>query len=128
MKKKIIYTSFLITAFLMICTLSGWGNEKKSLPYPDFSSRLVPITVYCTADTVPPKKVDQDKEKKDGAIKQEHAEVTENNVVVTVKPEELKTIKEVPRSKKKIKPVKIDGVPPPKNIIKPKIIVKKIKI
>lgn len=126
MKKKTAYT-FLITGLLTIRTLTGWGSELSSLPYFVVSKQFASAPVYCLSDTVPSKKTDQDKDKKkDGEI-QDPATVPANNAPATVK-EEIKVIKEVPKSKKKIKPTKIDVIPPPQNIIKPKIIIKKIKI
>jgi hypothetical protein len=127
MKKRTVYIQFLITGFLTIRTLTGWGSELKPPPYPILLKQSVPALVYCINDTVPPKKTEQDKNKKNDATVQDPAKVPENNVTATV-PKEIKVIKEVPKSKKKIKPVKIDGLPPPKNIIKPKIVIKKIKI
>lgn len=127
MKKRTVYIQFLITGLFTIRTLTGWGSELKPLPYPALSKQSVPTLAYCLTDTVPPKKTEQDKDKKNDAAVQDPVKVPENNVTATVK-EEIKVIKEVPKSKKKIKPVKIDGIPPPKTIIKPKIIIKKIKV
>lgn len=127
MKKRTVYIQFLITGLLTIRTLTGWGSELKSLPYPSLSKQSIPALEYCINDTVPPKKTEQDKNKKNDDAVQDPVKVPENNVTATVQ-EEVKVIKEVPKSKKKINPVKIDGIPPPKNIIKPKIIIKKIKV
>ncbi len=127
MKKRTVYIQFLITGLLTIRTLTGWGSELKPLPYSALSKQSVPELVYCINDTVPSKKTEQDKNKKTDAGIQDPVKVPENNVTATVE-EKIKVIKEVPKSKKKIKPVKIDGIPPPKNIIKPKIVIKKIKV
>lgn len=127
MKKRTAYTHFLITGLLVFRTLTGWSSEHSSLPYPVISKKFVPALALCVSDTVPPKKVDQDKNKKTDAVKQDPVPAAENNITNTVK-EEIKTIKEVPKSKKKIKPVKIDGIPPPQKIIKPTIIIRKIKV
>jgi len=127
MKKRTVYIQFLITGLLTIRTLTGWGSELKPLPYSALSKQSVPELVYCINDTVPSKKTEQDKNKKTDARVQDPVKVPENNVTATVE-EKIKVIKEVPKSKKKIKPVKIDGIPPPKNIIKPKIVIKKIKV
>lgn len=127
MKKRTVYIQFLITGLLTIRTLTGWGSELKPLPYSALSKQSVPELLYCINDTVPSKKTEQDKNKKTDAGVQDPVKVPENNVTATVE-EKIKVIKEVPKSKKKIKPVKIDGIPPPKNIIKPKIVIKKIKV
>ena len=129
MRKKIAST-FLITTFFTIRTLAGWGSEPTSLSRPVISKQFgLSSGEYCLTDTVPPKKTEQQIRdiKDESLIQKSSAKGPVNNATVTVQ-EEIKTIREVPKSKKKIKPVKIDVVPLPQNIIKPKIIIKKIKI
>jgi hypothetical protein len=126
MEKRTAYISFLITSLLVIRTLTGWGSETKPLPHLFITKQYVPALLNCLADTVPPQKAEPDKDKKPNAAPQQDPVAAPANNVPTTAKEEVKAIKEVPKSKKKITPVKIDAVPPPQTIIKPKIIIRKL--
>lgn len=126
MKKRTTHISFLITSLLVFLTATGWGNECKPLPYPVIAKKTVSILLCSVTDTVPPQKTEQDKAKKPEIVPQQRPVTASANTVTNTTKEEVKAIKEVPKSKKKITPVKIDVAPPPQTIIKPKIIIRKL--
>lgn len=124
MKEKSRYTYLLLTVLFAIRSLSGLGNEHRSLPDPS-KNRLMVASFLVAGDTIPPQKTNQQKEKPKESANEPggvSSETKANN------PEKILEIKEVPKSRKQVKPVKIDVGPLPVKKIKPKIVIKKIKV
>ncbi|MFT3827671.1 MAG: hypothetical protein QM731_27375 [Chitinophagaceae bacterium] len=113
MNKGIFYHSISIISILLICSLKSWGSE--TLPQLDGK----PVCAYrVVTDTVPgqkPPEVKKEEPKQEQPVKEAVGEV----------------IKEVPKSKKQVKPVAVSAtsvpVKPPV-IIKPKVVIKKIGV
>ncbi|MFT3701342.1 MAG: hypothetical protein QM802_03190 [Agriterribacter sp.] len=103
------------------------GSEQKSLPYAALSKDFVQCSVKAIPDTLPPAKEEPRKEQKDEVptLTNPTQKAPDEKVLKT---DDISQIKEVPKSRKKVKPVKIEGSPAPTTIIKPKIVIKKIKI
>jgi hypothetical protein len=99
-----LYKCFLTGGFLLAMSLTGLANDNK--PYY-FNSAFADRTILSVTDTVPP---------------QENKKVEENK---NSKPEEV--IKEVPKSRKQVKPLALTTAVKVKPVIvKPKIVVKPI--
>jgi hypothetical protein len=111
MHKTISYGLMLILTFLAY-SINSWGSE----PLPQLFYSYAGMTQHEVNDTIP---------SKDVPVAQEHQPAATNTEPV-VQP----VVKQVPKSRKKHKPVAVNpkvNVPPTK-IIKPKIVIKKISV
>jgi hypothetical protein len=109
MNKGALYRHVGITTILLIISLYSWGSTK----LPQHTYKVVPANA-APLDTIPVKKPVE-------------TETVEQKQELPVEP----VIKEVPKAKKQLKPI---AVPPvvtpvkPPQIIKPKIVIKKIGV
>ena len=106
MKKRALYRICLIACLCMIRSLQGWGSDSTSLPRLSFE--------MVSMDTIP-------------AVKTSPTQTeptTEGPIDKVIKP----VVKQVPKSKKQLKPVAIPGNLPvkPLKTVKPKVIIRKI--
>ncbi|SFE07956.1 hypothetical protein SAMN05518672_104402 [Chitinophaga sp. CF118] len=98
-----------IITFLLIISFKSWG----SVPLPQLSYKAISSYAMLN-DTIPGKKPEEVEQKQEQPLK----EVTDP------------VIKEVPRSKKQLKPIAVPTkvLPVKAPIIKPKIVIKKIGV
>ena len=109
MNKNNIYRITLLICLFSIRTTKGWGSDLRSLPRLSFTAG------YRVSDTVPPAKPADPKPAQP---------VPEGPVTEIVKP----IIKQIPKSKKQLKPVALPGKLPVKTpaVVKPKVIIRRI--
>ncbi|PSL21488.1 hypothetical protein CLV42_12342 [Chitinophaga ginsengisoli] len=109
MNKGALYRHVGITTTLLIISLHSWG----SATLPQHPYRIIPVNTV-PLDTIPVKKPVE-------------TETVEQKQELPVEP----VIKEVPKSKKQLKPIAVPTVVTPvkpPQIIKPKIVIKKIGV
>jgi len=108
MGTRTLYKCFFSGGFFLATTLTGCAKDNK--PYPH-NAAFASMAMRSVSDTIPP---------------QENKRTEEN---AGTKPEEVtkEVIKEVPKSRKQIKPLAVTSAVPIKPVVvKPKIIVKPI--
>lgn len=109
MVPKTLYRIFILSCLFTIRSLQGWGSDSPSLPHLTLNAQRV------FTDTLPPAKPAEVKPAPPS---------TKNPVDEVVKP----IIKQIPKSKKQVKPVAIPGKLPvnTQKIVKPKVIIRRV--